>query len=98
VPPEQLGLPLFMCPHAGRAVAACHEILIFRTRHQPAQLGEDQPGLFELGIEAVRVLEHDDQALHVVAVPAVNMDQPARHRFSPLFFRPTRTARSDRRG
>ncbi|HUO89352.1 MAG TPA: hypothetical protein VMU08_09270 [Rhizomicrobium sp.] len=85
MPAEQARPPLFVRAPAARAVAAGHEVLVFRTRHQPAQLSQDQAGLLELGVEAVLVLEHDEQALHVVAVLAVNVDEFARHRVSPCF-------------
>lgn len=68
-----------MRPDPGCAVTTRHQVLVFRTRHQPGQLRQDETRLFELGVEAVFVLKHDDQALHMVAVPAVNVNQLARH-------------------
>jgi hypothetical protein len=96
MPAKQPRPPLFMRPLAADAVAARHQVLVFAARDEPAGLGQDERRLFELGIEAVLILERDRHAVYVVAVLAMNMDQPARHRALRYPFCPRRIANSCR--
>jgi hypothetical protein len=92
MPAEQPRPPLFVRSPTAGAVAARNEVLVFGARDETAGLGQDERRLFELGVKAVRVLERDRHAVHMMAVLAVNVDQPARHRALRYPFCPRRIA------
>jgi hypothetical protein len=89
---EQARPPFFMGSAAAHAVTTRDKVPVLGARHEAACLGQDQGRLFELGIETVLLFERDRHALHVVAVFAVNVDQPARHRVLRCPVRPRRIA------
>jgi hypothetical protein len=85
---EQPRPALFVRASAARAVAACHKVAVLGIRHQPACFRQDEGHFLEFRIEAVLILKRNADAVHVMAVFAVNMDQPAAHRVLRCTCRP----------